>query len=535
MEFVSAIKKSAATLLTTSVFASLAGFSAITEADAKTFRWASQGDVLTMDPHSQNEGLNNSMSDHIYEPLVNRGKTMAIEPCLSTSWTQVNPTTMRFKLRDKVVYHDGASFSADDVVFSITRALEKTSDFSAYMQGIKEAKKIDNLTVDIVSDGPSPTLLDQLTEIRMMNKAWALKNNAQKPQDFKNKEETYTARNTNGTGPFILKTREPDVKTVVTANPKWWGKRDSASIDEVVYTPIKNNATRVSALLTGEIDFVLDPPVQDVPKLKEDKAIKIVEGNENRTLFLNFDQGRDELLYGTKGKNPFKDIRVRQAMLQTIDANAIHISVMRKLSLPTMSMIAPQVRGYSADLEKRPPVDIAKAKKLMADAGFASGFDVTLDCPDNRYINDQAICVAVAGMLAKIDIRVKVNAMPRALYFPKIQNSDTSMYLLGWGVPTFDSLYTLQSILRTKGQGGDGTWNFSGYSNTKVDAIVDQLKTEVDFKKRADLTKEALLLDQADVGHIPFHHQVIPWAMRSNITVVHRPDNRMNAKWAVIN
>ncbi len=504
-------------------------------ADAKTFRWASQGDILTMDPHSQNEGLNNSMSDHIYEPLVNRGKTMAIEPCLATSWTQLNPTTMRFKLRDKVIFHDGAAFSADDVVFSITRALEKTSDFSAYMQGIKSAKKIDGLTVDIVSDGPNPTLLDQLTEVRMMNKAWALKNNAQKPQDFKNKEETYSARNTNGTGPFILKAREPDIKTVIVVNPKWWGKRDSESIDEVIYTPIKNNATRISALLSGEVDFVLDPPVQDVPKLKEDKAIKVLEGNENRTIFLNFDQGRDELLYGSKGKNPFKDIRVRQAMLQAIDVNAIYVSVMRKLSLPTMSLIAPQVRGYTKEVENRPPVDIAKAKKLMADAGFGNGFDVTLDCPDNRYINDQAICVAIAGMLAKIDIRVKVNAMPRALYFPKLQNTDTSMYLLGWGVPTFDSLYTLQSIVRTKGLGGDGTWNFSGYSNPKIDAIIDALKTEVDIKKRAELTKTALLLEQADVGHIPLHHQIIPWAMRGNTTVVHRADNRMLAKWAVIN
>ncbi len=504
-------------------------------ADAKTFRWASQGDILTMDPHSQNEGLNNSASDHIYEPLVNRGKTMAIEPCLAASWTQLNPTTMRFKLRDKVLFHDGAVFTADDVVFSITRALEKTSDFSAYMQGIKSAKKIDGLTVDIVSDGPNPTLLDQLTEVRMMNKAWALKNNAQKPQDFKNREETYTARNTNGTGPFILKAREPDVKTVFIVNSKWWGKRDSESIDEVIYTPIKNNATRISALLSGEVDFVLDPPVQDVPKLKEDKAIKVLEGNENRTIFLNFDQGRDELLYGSKGKNPFKDIRVRQAMLQAIDVNAIYVSVMRRLSLPTMSLIAPQVRGYTKDVENRPPVDIVKAKKLMTDAGFGNGFDVTLDCPDNRYINDQAICVAIAGMLAKIDIRVKVNAMPRALYFPKIQNIDTSMYLLGWGVPTFDSLYTLQSIVRTKGQGGDGTWNFSGYSNPKIDAIIDALKTEVDIKKRAELTRTALLLEQADVGHIPLHHQVIPWAMRSNITVVHRADNRMLAKWAVIN
>jgi peptide/nickel transport system substrate-binding protein len=512
----------------------IASFAALGNADAKTFRWASQGDVLTMDPHSQNEGLNNTMSDHIYEPLVNRGKKLELEPCLALSWQPVDANTMRFKLREKVVFHDGAPFSADDVVFSITRALEKTSDFSAYMQGIKEAKKVDNMTVDIISNGPNPTLLDQLTEVRMMNKAWAVKNNALRPQDFKNKEETHTGRNANGTGPFILKSREPDVKTVLTANPKWWGKRDG-TIDEVVYTPIKQDATRISALITGEIDFVLDPPVQDLAKLQENKDLKILEGNENRTLFLNYDQGRDELLYGSKGKNPFKDIRVRQAMLHTIDANAIHLSVMRKLSLPTMSLIAPQVRGYSKELETRPPVDLAKAKKLMADAGFASGFDVTMDCSNNRYINDEKICVALAGMLAKIDIRVKVNSMPRVNFFPKIQKSDTSMYLLGWGVPTFDSLYTLQSIVRTKGEGGDGTWNFSGYSNPKVDAIIDKLKTEADFKKRAELTQEALMLDQADVGHIPLHHQVIPWAMRKNVTVVHRADNRMHAKWAVIN
>jgi peptide/nickel transport system substrate-binding protein len=502
--------------------------------DAKTFRWASQGDVLTMDPHSQNEGLNNTMSDHVYEPLVTRGKTMALEPCLALSWTQVNPTTMRFKLRDKVTFHNGAPFSADDVVFSITRALEKTSDFSAYMQGIKEAKKIDNLTVEIITTGPNPTLLDQLTEVRMMNKEWSLKNNAQRPQDFKNKEETYTARNANGTGPFVLKTREPDVKTVVVANSNWWGKREG-DVNEVVYTPIKQDATRVSALISGEIDFVLDPPVQDIGKLKENKAIKILEGNENRTIFLNYDQGRNELLYSSvKGKNPFKDIRVRQAMAHAIDANAIRTSVMRGLATTSMSMIAPQVRGYTKDVEKRWPTDLAKAKKLMVEAGYPQGFEVTLDCPNNRYINDEKICVAIAGMLAKIDIKIKLNAMPRATYFPKIQTNDTSMYLLGWGVPTFDSLYTLQSILRTKGQGGDGNWNFSGYSNAKLDAIVDQLKTEIDFKKRADLTREALLLDQADVGHIPLHHQVIPWAMRSNVSVVHRPDNRMHAKWAVV-
>ena len=502
-------------------------------AEAKTLRWASKGDVFTMDPHSQNNGLTNDMSDHIYEPLVTRGKTMAVEAALATAWTQINPTTMRFKLRDNVVFHDGAAFTADDVVFSIGRALEKTSDFSAYMQGIKEARKIDALTVDIITDGPTPTLLDQLTEVRLMNKAWALKFKVQRPQDYKNKEETYTARHANGTGPFALKTREPDVKTVLVANPRWWGKLDP-SITEVVYTPIKSDATRIAALISGEIDLVLDPPVQDLTKLKENKAIKILEGNENRTIFLNVDQGRDELLYGTKGKNPFKDLRVRQAMLLAIDVNAINKTVMRGLSLPTMSLIAPQIRGYTKDIEQRPAPDLVKAKKLMAAAGLANGFDVTFDCPNDRYINDIQICTAITGMLAKIDIRAKLNAMPVTLYLPKLQKGDTSMYLLGWGVPTFDALYTLQSILRTHTNGSDGNWNFSGYSNPKVDAIIEKLKTETDFSKRAELTREALLLDQADVGHIPLHHQVIPWAMRSNITVVHRADNRMHAKWAII-
>ena len=316
--------KSPTIFLRTKACIGVLGLTALTlatiSADAKTFRWAGQGDILTMDPHSQNEGLNNTMSDHVYEPLVTRGKTMALEPCLAVSWSQVNATTMRFKLRDKVTFHNGAPFSADDVVFSITRALEKTSDFSAYMQGVQEAKKVDSMTVDIISKGPNPTLLDQLTEVRMMNKEWSVKHNALRPQDFKNKEETYTARNANGTGPFVLRAREPDVKTVVVANSNWWGKREN-DVNEVVFTPIKQDATRISALITGEIDFVLDPPPQDIGKLKENKALKVIEGNENRTIFLNFDQGRNELLYSSvKGKNPFKDLRVRQAMAHTIDA-----------------------------------------------------------------------------------------------------------------------------------------------------------------------------------------------------------------------
>jgi peptide/nickel transport system substrate-binding protein len=506
-----------------------------TAVDAKTLRYSSQGDITTVDPHANNEGFTNAYLDNIYEPLVTRGKDLKIEPCLAISWQQSSPTVTRFKLRPNVKFHDGTPFTAEDVVFSIGRALSDTSNFKPYLAGVKEARKVDDLTVDIVTEGPAPVLIPQLTEVRIMSKAWAAKHNVAKPQDYKNKEETFASRNANGTGPYILRSREADVKTVAVLNSNWWGKMDG-NVNEIVYQPIKSDGTRLAALISGEIDFVLDPPPQDVPRLKQDPKIKVVEGNENRTVFLGMDQHRDELQYSSvKGKNPFKDRRVREAVQLSIDVNAIKTQVVRGLSIPTAVMFAPQVAGYPKDLDKVKPVDRERAKKLLAEAGYPQGFEVTLDCPNNRYIADEKICVAIAGMLAQVNIKVRVNAMPRAQYFPKIQNFDTSFYMLGWGVPTFDSQYSVQSLLRTNvPKTADGDYNLGRYSNAKVDAAIDSLKTEVDPARRAALAREVLQLHIADVGHIPLHHQVIPWAMRSNVTVVHRADNRLTVKWVRI-
>ncbi len=502
---------------------------------AKTLRWSSQGDLITLDPHAQNEGFTNAFLDSIYETLVTRGRDLKVIPCLATSWQSVNPTTMRFKLRPNVKFQEGESFTADDVVFSIQRALADTSNFKPYLAGVKEAKKVDDLTVDIVTEGPAPVLIPQLTEVRIMSRSWSVKHNVTKPQDYKNKEETYGSRNANGTGEFIIKSREADVKTVATLNPKWWGKREG-NVDEIVYTPIKQDATRMAALLSGEIDFMLDPPPQDIPRLKQNPQVKVLEGMENRTIFLGMDQWRDELLYSNvKGKNPFKDKRVREAFQLSIDLAAIKTQVMRGLSVPTAVMYAPQVDGYPKELDHVKPPDRARAKKLLAEAGYPEGFEVTLDCPNNRYVNDEKICVTVAGMLAQVNVKVRVNSMPRAIYFPKIQNYDTSFYMLGWGVPTFDSQYALQSLIRTViPKTADGDYNFGKYSNAKVDDEIDKLKTEVDPKKRAALALEASRIHQEDVGHLPLHFQVIPWAMRSNVHVVHRADNKLTVKWVKI-
>jgi len=502
---------------------------------AKTFRYSSQGDITTIDPHGNNEGFTNAYLDNIYEPLVTRGKDLKIEPALALSWQQMSPTQMRFKLRPDVRFHDGSPFNADDVVFSFQRALSDTSNFKPYLAGVKEARKVDDLTVDVITEGPAPVLVPQLTEIRMMSKAWCTKHNVLKPQDYKAKEETFASRNANGTGPFILRSREADVKTVAVLNSNYWGKRDG-NVTEIVYQPIKSDATRLAALISGEIDFVLDPPPQDVPRLKQDAKIKVVEGNENRTIFLGMDQFRDELQYANvKGKNPFKDKRVREAVQNAIDLQAIKTQVMRGLSFPSAVMMAPQVDGYPKDLDKPQPPNRERAKKLLAEAGYPNGFEVTLDCPNNRYVADEKICVAIAGMLAQVNIKVKVNAMPRAQYFPKIQNLDTSFYMLGWGVPTFDSQYSLQSLMRTRiEKTADGDYNLGRYSNAKVDEGIDKLKTETDTKKRAALALEISKVHQADVGHIPLHHQVIPWAMRSGVTVVHRADNRLTVKWVKV-
>ncbi|OFV49285.1 ABC transporter substrate-binding protein [Oligella sp. HMSC09E12] len=505
-------------------------------AQSKTLRWASQGDILTLDPHAQNEGLNIAASSYVYETLVAYDKDFQITPTLATEWETPSDTLWRFKLREGVKFHDGSDFTAEDAAFSIKRAMAPTSNFKAYVNGIKDARATDSHTLEIELDGPNPVLLRQLTNVFIMSKAWAEANNTTSPQDFTKKEETYSARNAMGTGPYKLSSREVDIRTEFSENENWWNKDNKVgNVTHIVYTPIAQNATRTAALLSGEIDFVLDPPAQDLERIK--RQAKVVEGNEYRTIYIGLDQKSDELKYSTlKGKNPFADVRVREALYLAIDAEAIKKSVMRGSSAPTGTMVAPQVNGWSEDLAKRPKPDLEKAKALIAEAGYqANEINFTLDCPNNRYINDEAICQAIVAMWARIGVKANLNSMPRATYFPKVQSYDTSAYLFGWGVPTFDALYTLQSLFHSKGEGADGSFNFGNYENAEVDKLIDLIKVETDETKRNDAIHQVLKIHAEEFGHLPIHDQVIPWAMAKNVDVIHRADNRLTAEWVVIN
>ncbi|WP_424859968.1 MULTISPECIES: ABC transporter substrate-binding protein [unclassified Tepidimonas] len=500
---------------------------------AKPFKWSSAGEIATWDIHSQNNALQNGIHAAVYESLVYyNSKTFKVEPVLAESWREISPTQVRFSLRKGVKFHDGSPLTADDVVFSIQRAMAKTSNFAIYTQGIDKVVKVDANTVDIILKGPNPVLLNQLTELRIMSKAWAEKNRATEPRDIKGNEETFAHRNAMGTGPYILKEWVPDQRMVLERNPNYWGKLDT-NVTQIVYNPIKSDATRMAALLSGEVDFVLDPTPQDLPRLRNNANLKVIDGVENRTIFFGMDQHRDELPgSNVKGKNPLKDVRVRKALYQAIDIDTIHRVTMRGLSQPTGALVAPQVAGWSESVHKRYPYDVEAAKRLLAEAGYKDGFEVDFACPNNRYINDEQICQAVASMWAKIGVKAKLRTLPLVTYFPMIQRYEASIYMLGWGVPTFDALYTLQSLLRTPGPGGDGNYNVGRYSNPKMDAIIDRAKTETDPYIRPRLLTEALQLQNDDVAHIPLHNQIIPWAMKKSIDVVHRADNRID--WRVL-
>src|SRR5882672_10131702 len=338
-------------------------------AEAKPFRWASQGDPQTIDPHSQNELLTNSVNGQMYETLVNRGKKLEIVPVLATEWKQIDPLTWRFTLRKGVKFHDGAPFTADDVLFSVQRASQPTSQIRVYAVALGKPTKIDDHTVEFKLAEPNPVMLEHATLVQMMSKAWSVKNKVERPLDFSAKEESYASTHANGTGPYMLKLREPDVKTIMLRNPNWWGK-PSGNVTEVTYLSIKSDATRVSALIAGNVDLILDPPPQDVPRLRRQEKVRVIEATENRIIFFGFDQSRNELLYSdVKGKNPFKDKRVREAIYRAIDIEALKRVTMRGQAQPTGG-ITPSILPSSPEIEKRLPYDVNRAKQLLAEAGY---------------------------------------------------------------------------------------------------------------------------------------------------------------------
>jgi len=511
-----------------------AGFGMASMAEAKTFKWANSGDVSSMDPYARQETFLLTFTQNIYDPLIRRDKNLKLEPALATKWGQSDPTTWFFDIRPGVKFHDGSPLTADDIVFSLNRANGPGSNLQSNFVSVKEIKKDGDMRVVVTTKYPDPLLADKWAAIVMMSKAWAEKNNAQNSADMTKNEENFATRNAMGTGPFMLKERRAGERTVLVNNPNWWDKPQH-NLTEVIFTPVSNPATRIAALKAGDIDMTYEVPPADTESLKKEANISVLEGPETRVVYLGMDQERPELLESNvKGKNPFKDKKVREAIHRSIDVEAIKRTVMRGQSFPTNLMVAPGINGYMKDLDKRPALlKPDEAKKMLADAGYPNGFEVGMDCPNDRYVNDEKICQAVVAMLAKIGVKVNLKAQTRNLYFAKILRKndlspgETSFYMLGWSpAQTYDVHNVFEALIQTPNKATKkGQFNAGGYSNPELDKLADAMEQETDTAKRNDMIAKATKLYVDDFAYIPLHQQALVWATRKNIDLVQPADN----------
>lgn len=512
--------------------AALTAFSSVSRAE--TFRWAGTTDPQTMDPHATNSAPVLGFLNNVYEGLVRRNKEMKIEPALAESWEQLGSDGWRFTLRSGVTFHDGAALTADDVLFSYERASSEESDVRSWFSPVKSVEVVDDQTIDFLTNAPNPLFPDSIANFMIMDRDWTTNNEAERPSK---EAENHATRNANGTGAFMVATRDPGVKTTLKPYGGWWDTMES-NITEAVFTPIGESATGMAALLSGEIDFISPIPLQDVPRMKERSGFKVHEGVEARVLMFGFAHQADELKYSKdlSGKNPFKDVRVRQAAYQAINVDALIEKVMRGNAQPAAQLVSDAMKGFSSGNAERLPYDPDAAKKLMADAGYADGFSFGLQCPNDRYINDEAICKAAASMFSKVGLNAELTSMPVRNYWPELREDNFDMYLLGWSPGTFDAEHPIRFLVTTPNKEKKlGSWNFGDYSNPRVDELLPMIQTELDDGKRQSMIDEVTATMQEEVAYIPMYVQPLIWASKDNVELTQRTDNFFILRWVTVN
>ena len=485
-------------------------------------RWASTAEALSFDPHSANHQPTWAQNAQVYEPLVDYNSQNEIQPALAVAWKVADGRSWEFVLRDGVRFHDGTPLGPADVVFSLQRSKAESSDFKSDLPPISEVRAVDERTVRITTEAFDPLLPNRLSQIFIMPRGWAERHGALAPAPYDDAEASFVERHANGTGPFILERFEPGVATVMRRNADWWGLTQYPhNIDGIVHTQIVEPERRLAALLGGEIDLLQDAPLASLEQIDASPVLVVRQGTEFRTIFFGLDQGRSKLRSSSvKGVNPFADRRVRRAVYQAIDIETIRRDVMHGFSIPAGIIIQPGINGYTAELDRRLPYDPGAAKALLADAGYPSGFDVQIDCPKDRYVNDAAICRAVVGMLGQIGIAVRLAAEPMRQHLPKIADRITDFYMLGWGSGTYDSYYHLSMLVQS-----GGTYNATGYANPKIDALMRAIDRESVTYARDAMLEEVWRQVLDDIVYVPLHHQVLVWAMRRELDLPVDPND----------
>jgi len=496
-------------------------------ARAQDFRVAMSSPANSMDPHWHNVFANINVSEHIFEALVKLDENSRIVPGLAEKWRLVDPNTWEFTLRDGVHFHDGAALAVDDVFFSLDRPASITNSpgtFAIYTRQITEKIKVDDRTFRLRTASPYPLMLNDLTSIYIVEKKAV---SAAAPDEFGSGQKAVI-----GTGPYRFVRFARDDRVELGRNPLYWGPRPP--YQNVTLRFIANGAARLAALMSNDVQAIENVPTPDLDRVRGDPALSFFSKVSHRVIYFNLDQRETSPFVTAKdGKplpaNPLRDLRVRQALNLAINRQAIADRVMSGLAQPTMNLVPATLFGHNPKLVVPKP-DPERAKKLLAEAGYADGFAITLHGPNNRYVNDAQIVQAVAGMLQRIGIDTKVETMPLATFFPRGNKLEFSMPLVGWGAQTGEASSPLRAIIATRDEArGMGTVNWGLYSNAKMDATLAEALRTTDDAKRSALLQQATQIAIDDLAILPIHHQVTTWAARKGIDYTPRTDERTYA------
>ncbi|MDO9092846.1 MAG: ABC transporter substrate-binding protein [Rubrivivax sp.] len=497
-------------------------------------RVATAFDPQTMDPHAVALLYHSRVAFQVYESLLGRDEQFNLEPALAVSWLMTSPTVWRLRLRPGVTFHDGSPFTADDAVFSLERAMAPPSQRAFQLKGVSAVRKLDPLMIEIQLEAPDAVLPEKLQYIAVMNKAWSEKHGVTRAQDFNGKQETFAVRNANGTGPMKLERYDPDVRTMLTRHAAWWGWADkrSGNLQRVNFVTVKSDATRLAALASGEVDLVMDPPYQDINRLKADSRLTLQQMPDIGQQYLTFDLAREELQDSdVKGRNPFKDLRVRKAVYHAINVPLIIDKVLRGQAVPTGAFLSPLVDGSPAELDRRLPYDPARSRLLLGEAGYPNGFSITLDCVNVAWREN--VCQAVAAMLTQVGIRTTLRSSPSNQFFPKLSQGTASFIEYGWTASP-DAWNSLNGLFRTFDKSGMGTFNAGRYSNPQLDTLIDNIRTEPNLTRRRAMVTTVLRMVGDELPYVPLYRRTLSWAMAKKVQVVQWPNDQIELRWVRI-
>lgn len=477
---------------------------------AKTLKLAYDADPVSLDPQEQLSGGTLQLSHMVFDPLVRWRRDYSFEPRLAERWERLNPTTMRFYLRRGVRFHSGRPFEAKDVVWTFER-LKRSPDFKGLFAPFAEARAIDAHTVDLITAAPYPLVLNLATYIFPMDSAFYTGSDDRgRPKDALVKHgASFASLNASGTGPFTVTAREQGVRVEFARFQDYWNRASPGNVARIVLTPIKEGPTRVAALLSGGVDMIAPVPPADLARLKGEPKIELVTMTGTRIITLQLNQARVK---------PFKDRRVRQAIVHAINNKGIAAKIMRGFATPAGQQSPPGYTGHDPALTPR--YDVKRARDLMKEAGYEQGFSVTMMAPNNRYVNDYKIAEAVAAMLAKIRIKVDLKTMPKAQYWPKFDARAADIMMIGWHSDTEDSANFSEFLVMTPDKAtGYGQYNSGNYANPALDKLVLQSQSMTDATARTKLLRQVERMLYDDAAFVPLHWQHLAWAARKGVRI----------------